>query len=105
MVRAWAAVHWAATVHWTWTAAAAMIAVTIMVIMAMVVQQAGNRYAQHATGNTTYDRTLGAAHLATDNCTTRRAEDAADQVVGHGGSAAQAHGKYQGGKNTHFIHS
>lgn len=95
MVRA--AVPWGRGRAWT--------AVIVVVTTFIVIQQAGNSHAQHAAGHTANDCTLGAAQLVTDHRATGGAHYRADHVIGHGGSAAQAQGKYQGGKNTHFINS
>ncbi len=80
-------------------------ATVIMVVTLVMVQQAGNSHTQHAAGHTANDRTLGAAQLVTDHRATGGADYRANHVIGHGGGAAQAQGKYQGGKNAHFINS
>ncbi len=88
-----------------WGRGRAWATVIMVVTTFVVVQQAGNGYAQHAAGHTADDRALGAADLVADHRATSRADYGADHVIGHGGGAAQAQGKYQGGKNAHFINS
>lgn len=94
---AWA---WAA-VHRRWRRAAVIVVVATVIML----QQVGNGHAQHATGYTTDDRALGAANLIADDRATGCTDHGANDVVGHGGGAAEAQGKYQGGKNAHFNNS